>query len=642
MSDHSLQAPSPEDLAKLLPQYGIESFIAQGGMGAVYKGRQLSLDRDVAIKVLLYQFGEDTEFRKSFITEAKAMARLNHPNLLGVFDYGEVDGMPYLMMEYVEGGSLHEAAWNQALDPAQAVAIVKGICDGLAHAHEHHIVHRDIKPSNILLTPLAQPKVADFGLAHATDSDVAGLVMGTPGYTAPEVFQNPKQAGKLADIYSVGVIFHQLLTGLDPAGCLEPPSQVTGHPQLDLIWRKATHSNPALRYPSVSAMATDLEQWAASQKKVTVSTARVAPNRPLAPRRHVDTQSRKGGGGILVKVLLVGILAAVGLFTYQHLQKPKDSLSDFHETVAAETPPQPPIPAGPSGAAHPPEPVETHVPPNREPGTVSKKEERVAPPIVPPILNPGPETKPPADQNLPPGDPELQQRAIGLIADARKKRDHALADNANALISQLSNRARSAKKEEATLIEHLKADVTNNRTPLTEGVNGLPNELTRDFEQARSKEGTIDKEYQIQLTQVRDAYKLRLQKAAAESLDAELKRRLLAQAGLAANLDEWIALLAPETKIVPKKSIGSIGAAGFAGKWDFNVIRGKTSKWIAYPDGRFEESNDNRKITWKILPDGTLEVAWPNTKGFAFTRDGDGWLGKESNGMEITITRGNW
>jgi serine/threonine protein kinase len=188
MSDPSLQAPSPEDLAELLPQYGIESFIAQGGMGAVYKGRQLSLDRDVAIKVLLYQFGEDTEFRESFTTEAKAMARLNHPNLLGVFDYGEVNGMPYLVMEYVEGGSLHEAAWNQVVDPAQAVAIVKGICDGLAHAHGHHIVHRDIKPSNILLTPQAQPKVADFGLAHATDSDVAGLVMGTPGYTAPEVF----------------------------------------------------------------------------------------------------------------------------------------------------------------------------------------------------------------------------------------------------------------------------------------------------------------------------------------------------------------------------------------------------------------------------------------------------------------------
>ncbi|MFT6792204.1 MAG: serine/threonine protein kinase [Rubritalea sp.] len=104
MSDNAPQAPSPEHLAELLPQYGIDSFIAQGGMGAVYRGRQLSLDREVAIKVLLYEYGEDTEFIESFTTEAKAMARLNHTNLLGVFDYGNLDGMPYIVMEYVEGG----------------------------------------------------------------------------------------------------------------------------------------------------------------------------------------------------------------------------------------------------------------------------------------------------------------------------------------------------------------------------------------------------------------------------------------------------------------------------------------------------------------------------------------------------------
>ena len=250
MSENSLQAPSPEYLGELLPQYGIESLIAQGGVGAVYKARQLSLDRHVAIKVLLYEFGGDAEFRESFTTEAKAMARLNHPNLLGVFDYGTVDGMPYIVMEYVNGQSLHEAAWNQAIEPSQAVAIVKGICDGLAHAHRHDIVHRDIKPSNILLTPEAKPKIADFGLARATDSDKSGLVMGTPGYTAPEVFHDPARAGKLADLYSVGVILHQLLTGIDPAGSLGPPTQVTGDHRLDAICRKATNITPCQRYQS--------------------------------------------------------------------------------------------------------------------------------------------------------------------------------------------------------------------------------------------------------------------------------------------------------------------------------------------------------------------------------------------------------
>ena len=125
MNENAFQAPAPEYLAELLPQYDIECFIAQGGMGAVYKGRQISLDRHIAIKVLPREMGENEEFRESFVAEAKAMARLNHPNLLGVFDYGNVEGMPYIVMEYVEGGSLYEASLNQAIEPAQAVAISK-------------------------------------------------------------------------------------------------------------------------------------------------------------------------------------------------------------------------------------------------------------------------------------------------------------------------------------------------------------------------------------------------------------------------------------------------------------------------------------------------------------------------------------
>ncbi len=161
MSKKPSKVPTIEELAELLPQYGIDSFIAHGGMGAVYRGRQLSLDREVAIKVLLNEFGEDAAFRESFTTEARAMARLNHPNLLGVHDYGDINGMPYIVMEYVEGGSLHEAAWNTAIEPLQAVEIVIGICKGLAHAYENGIIHRDIKPANILLTLKAEQKVAD-------------------------------------------------------------------------------------------------------------------------------------------------------------------------------------------------------------------------------------------------------------------------------------------------------------------------------------------------------------------------------------------------------------------------------------------------------------------------------------------------
>src|SRR5690606_26349649 len=216
MSSPSFEAPSLELLAQLLPAYEFEAFIAQGGMGAVYKARQRSLDRDVAIKILPRELGEDPEFRQSFETEARAMARLNHPNLIGVYDSGDVDGMLYIVMEYVNGKALYHSSYNMAVEPAQAVAIVKAICEGLAHAHENGVIHRDIKPANILLTPKAEPKIGDFGLARPAGSDGPGLIMGTPGYTAPEILRHPEHADRRSDLYAVGVILFELLTGQRP------------------------------------------------------------------------------------------------------------------------------------------------------------------------------------------------------------------------------------------------------------------------------------------------------------------------------------------------------------------------------------------------------------------------------------------
>ena len=286
VTQHSFQAPTPEHLRELLPQYGIEHYIDQGSIGAVYKGRQISLDRDVAIKVLFDEFGDNPELRESFLTEAKAMARLKHPNLLGIFDFGDVDGMPYTVMEYVNGESLHDAAWNHVIDPVQAASIVVGICKGLACAHEQKIFHRDIKPSNILLTVDAEPKLADFTLTHTKKP--------AQGYTAPEVLEDPKLAGELSDIYSVGVILHQLITGLDPLEYTGPPTQPTGRLRLDAIWRKATHLTPALRYPSASALAADLEHWIALQsdpKKATPAAAS-APYNPTKPKIHVASSAK--------------------------------------------------------------------------------------------------------------------------------------------------------------------------------------------------------------------------------------------------------------------------------------------------------------------------------------------------------------
>ena len=145
----SFVAPPLEELDGLLDGYHFESFIAQGGMGAVYLARQTSLDRQVAVKVLPREFSEDEEFIKSFQSEAKLMAKLNHPNLIGIYDFGDIDGMLYIIMEFVKGKSLHHSAHGKAINQETAVDIISAVCAGLDHAHDAGILHRDIKPANI-------------------------------------------------------------------------------------------------------------------------------------------------------------------------------------------------------------------------------------------------------------------------------------------------------------------------------------------------------------------------------------------------------------------------------------------------------------------------------------------------------------
>ena len=212
-------APSPEALAPHFPAYDVEAFIAKGGMGAVYKATQKSLDRPVAIKILPREFGEDAEFRASFEAEAKAMAKLNHPNLIGVYDFGEIDGMLFIIMEFVNGKALYYSAHGKAIDAQLALGLVAKICHGLHHAHRGGILHRDVKPANILLDQDATPKIGDFGLARPMDTSRqqdGGLIYGTPGYTAPEVYTRKHPVDQRSDIYSVGVMLYELLSGKTP------------------------------------------------------------------------------------------------------------------------------------------------------------------------------------------------------------------------------------------------------------------------------------------------------------------------------------------------------------------------------------------------------------------------------------------
>ncbi len=256
--------PQPVDLTALLPGYEVHDLIATGGMGAVYRATHISLDRTVAIKVLPAEFA-DASFHEQFQAEARAMAKLNHPNLIGIYDFGTTStGLPFIVMEFVAGKSLYYSAYQKAIEESTAVRITREICEGLAQAHSNNIVHRDIKPANILMDPDAHAKIGDFGLASQTDSNTQhtsdDVVYGTPGYAAPEIVHNPAAIGKPSDIFAVGVILYELLTGhLPDPEHPKPASRVANtDPRLDRVIRKATHSNPAMRYQDAGEMAEDL------------------------------------------------------------------------------------------------------------------------------------------------------------------------------------------------------------------------------------------------------------------------------------------------------------------------------------------------------------------------------------------------
>ena len=318
-------APEISELAPLFPGYEIETLIATGGMGAVYRAVQKSLDRTVAIKILPQVFSKDAAFCAGFEAEAKAMARLNHPNLIGVYDFGEVKGMLYIIMEFVPGESVFHSAHGIAIDPGEVIRLVAAICNGLSHAHENGIIHRDIKPSNILLDLNVQPKIGDFGLARPIGTKVQDgeEIFGTPHYTAPEVVDSPQSVGCRADIFSVGVMLHELLTGKLPAEDQRPASAIVHcDPRFDAIVRRATNNLPDLRYASASEMARDLQVIAASTgPKVSRAVSPKGPPRAGAGR-HPSTIPRTRKSSSPVPGIVMWIIAIiVGISAYKYFTK---------------------------------------------------------------------------------------------------------------------------------------------------------------------------------------------------------------------------------------------------------------------------------------------------------------------------------
>jgi len=264
--------PSAADIAKHFPQLEILECLGRGGMGVVYKARQPKLNRLVALKILAPEKGADPKFAERFLREAQSLARLNHPNIVTVHDFGEADGLYYLLMEYVDGATLRQLLHSRKIAPEEALQIVPRICDALQFAHEQGIVHRDIKPENVLLDRQGRVKIADFGIAKLVGADSLQpvlteeqAVIGTPHYMAPEQVEKPQLVDHRADIYSLGVVFYEMLTGELPLGKFEPPSKkVQVDVRLDEVVLRALEKEPARRYQHASQVKTDLETIAAT------------------------------------------------------------------------------------------------------------------------------------------------------------------------------------------------------------------------------------------------------------------------------------------------------------------------------------------------------------------------------------------
>ena len=304
------EAPELKEVGRLFPQLEVLQFLGKGGMGAVYKARQPALDRLVALKILPSQAGQTPGFADRFTREARALARLSHPNIVAVHEFGQVvDGAapdapawPFFIMEFVDGLTLRQLEEAGRLAPAEAMRIIPQVCDALQYAHEAGVVHRDIKPENILLDRKGRVKIADFGLAKILGLDPLdlrltgeGQVMGTPHYMAPEQVENARQVDHRADIFSLGVVLYEMLTGELPLGRFAPPSRkVRVDVRLDEVVLRALEKEPERRFQHVSEIKAQLETISGSREPGTVVVAATVAPPPLpapvaaAPGRNLN------------------------------------------------------------------------------------------------------------------------------------------------------------------------------------------------------------------------------------------------------------------------------------------------------------------------------------------------------------------
>jgi WD40 repeat protein len=284
----TLGEPGPPAAPCLLPSsvpgYEVLRELGRGGMGVVYLARQVKLDRLVALKMVLSGAHAGANDRVRFRTEALAVARLRHPNIVQIHDVGEHDGLPYFSLEFCPGGSLAQRLAGTPMPPGEAAALVERLALAMHAAHASGVVHRDLKPANVLLADDRTPKVTDFGLAKRLDEagqTATGAVLGTPSYMAPEQAEGKKDVGPACDVYALGAILYECLTGRPPfrastpldtilqvvADEPVPPRRLLSAVPRDLetVCLKCLHKDPRRRYSSAEALAEDLRRFRAGE-----------------------------------------------------------------------------------------------------------------------------------------------------------------------------------------------------------------------------------------------------------------------------------------------------------------------------------------------------------------------------------------
>ena len=418
--------PSVEEMAALLPQYAIEKLAAFGGMGAVYKARQVSLDRLVAIKILPPEFGRQEDFAERFKSEARAMAKLNHTHIVAVYDFGITnEGHLYLVMEWVEGQTLHTLIQKGSIPVRKAASLAMQLCDALAFAHHHKILHRDIKPGNIMISEDDQVKVADFGLARPITGEAEENPFGTPDYVAPEIL-GKGAVDQRADIFAAGVVLYEMLTGRVPQ---QPRRSVQEFaplsPRWDELIDKAMHADPEKRVQDVGEFRAHIAMLI-NQAAQSVSVTEV-----------VEDASKVGGVLKPLNLMLIGVaVIVIGIVLGMMFKAaPVPEAPQKQEADAFDQPADKPEPQPEKMTVK--EPVKKVEPvvmvPVVEPEKKQKEPEPkvekmvvVAPPPAPPpppvpvvmppaaLVTPPPETPQEAIQRLEERDPELAQMVAGF------------------------------------------------------------------------------------------------------------------------------------------------------------------------------------------------------------------------------------